>query len=58
MWPGVMARAFNLSTREAEAGGFLKKKSDVGWRDGSAVKITDCSSKCPEFKSQQPHGGS
>ena len=28
------------------------------WRDGSAVKSTDCSSKDPEFKSQQPHGGS
>jgi hypothetical protein len=30
----------------------------LGWRDGSAVKTTDCSSKGPEFKSQQPHGGS
>jgi hypothetical protein len=30
----------------------------VGWRDGSAGKSTDCSSKGPEFKSQQPHGGS
>jgi hypothetical protein len=28
------------------------------WRDGSAVKSTDCSSEGPEFKSQQPHGGS
>jgi hypothetical protein len=28
------------------------------WRDGSVVKITDCSSRGPEFKSQQPHGGS
>jgi hypothetical protein len=28
-----------------------------GWRDGSAVKSTDCSSRGPEFKSQQPHGG-
>jgi hypothetical protein len=27
-----------------------------GWRDGSAVKSTDCSSKGPEFKFQQPHG--
>jgi hypothetical protein len=31
---------------------------DGGWRDGSADKSTDCSSKGPEFKSQQPHGGS
>jgi hypothetical protein len=30
----------------------------LGWRDGSAVKSTDCSSRGPEFKSQQPHGGS
>jgi hypothetical protein len=29
-----------------------------GWRDGSVVKITDCSSEGPEFSSQQPHGGS
>ena len=34
------------------------KSFDLGWRDGSAVKSTDCSSKGPEFKSQQPHGGS
>jgi hypothetical protein len=29
-----------------------------GWRDGSAAKSTDCSSEGPEFKFQQPHGGS
>jgi hypothetical protein len=29
-----------------------------GWRDGSVGKSTDCSSKGPEFKSQQSHGGS
>jgi hypothetical protein len=29
-----------------------------GWRDGSAVMNTDCSSKGPEFNSQQPDGGS
>ena len=29
-----------------------------GWRDGSAVKSTDCSFEGPEFKSQQPYGGS
>ena len=32
-------------------------KTIKGWWDGSAVKSTDCSSKGPEFKSQQPHGG-
>jgi hypothetical protein len=35
-----------------------KKKKGGGWRDGSAVKTTDCSSEGPKFKSQQPHGGS
>ncbi|KAM7331541.1 hypothetical protein ACRRTK_008249 [Alexandromys fortis] len=28
------------------------------WRDGSEVKSIACSSKGPEFNSQQPHGGS
>jgi hypothetical protein len=28
------------------------------WRDGSEVKSTDCSSRGPEFNSQQPHDGS
>jgi hypothetical protein len=36
----------------------LKKKRGGAWRDGSVVKSTDCSSEGPEFKSQQPHGGS
>jgi hypothetical protein len=35
----------------------LFKKDILGWRDGSGVKSTDCSSKGLEFKSQQPHGG-
>jgi hypothetical protein len=30
----------------------------LAMRDGSVVKSTDYSSKGPEFKSQQPHGGS
>jgi hypothetical protein len=30
----------------------------LDWRDGSVVKSTDCSSRGPEFKSPQPHGGS
>jgi hypothetical protein len=30
----------------------------MGWRDDSAVKITDCSSRGLEFNSQHPHGGS
>ena len=36
----------------------LQKARRRGWRDGSAVKSTDYSSRVPEFKSQQPHGGS
>jgi hypothetical protein len=35
----------------------LKGSVVGGWRDGSAVKSTDCSYEGPEFKSQQPHGG-
>jgi hypothetical protein len=34
------------------------KPEEEGWRDGSAVENTDCSSRGPEFNSQQPHGGS
>ena len=31
---------------------------EMGWRDGSAVKSTDCSSRALEFNFQQLHGGS
>jgi len=34
----------------------LDETKDLGWRDGSAVKSTGCSSRGPEFKSQLPHG--
>jgi hypothetical protein len=34
------------------------EKPEQGWGDGSAGNNTDCSSEGPEFKSQQPHGGS
>jgi len=33
-------------------------RNKQGWRVGSVVKLTDCSSRGPEFNSQQPHGGS
>jgi hypothetical protein len=36
----------------------MSKCPVVGWRDGSMVKSTDYSSRCPEFNSQQPHGDS
>jgi hypothetical protein len=29
-----------------------------GWRDGLVIKSSECSSKSPEFNSQQQHGGS
>jgi hypothetical protein len=35
-----------------------KENGRHGWRDGSEVKSTNCSSEGPEFKSQKPHGGS
>ena len=35
----------------------LKESCGGGWRDGSGVKSTGCSSRGPEFKSQQPHSG-
>jgi hypothetical protein len=37
---------------------FFFQEKPRGWRDGSGVKRTDCSSEGPEFKSQQPNGGS
>ena len=36
----------------------VSSKKNWGSRDGSVVKRTDCSSRGPEFNSQQPHGGS
>jgi hypothetical protein len=36
----------------------FKNKETRGWRDGSAGKSTNCSSRAPEFNSQQPHVGS
>jgi len=38
--------------------GICLRSKQRGWRDGSVVKSTDCSSRGPEFNSQQPHGGS
>ena len=34
------------------------RRKRSGWRDGSALKSTDCSSRGPEFNSQHPHGSS
>jgi hypothetical protein len=35
-----------------------KRMCLLGWRDGSEVTSTDCSSRGSEFNSQEPHGGS
>jgi hypothetical protein len=55
----LVSRSFSRLTYslDEQAANFLKKIY-LGWRDGSAVKNTDCSSKGPEFKSQKSHGGS
>jgi hypothetical protein len=37
---------------------FFKSCVYRGWRDGSEVKSTGCSSRGPQFDSQQPYGGS
>jgi hypothetical protein len=37
---------------------YYMKTLKMDRRDGSAGKRADCSSEGPEFKSQQPHGGS
>jgi hypothetical protein len=53
-----LCRILSAGSRNQDVWGwcFLRKLED--WRDGSAVKKTDCSSRGPEFNSQQPHGGS
>ena len=58
---GLFASYFYVNLTQArvpEAEGASVQKMLPGWRDGSAVKSTDCSSKGSEVKSQQPHGGS
>ena len=49
--------AYRLRERQRLRGAAVKTAAQ-GWRDGSAVKSTDCSSRGPEFNSQKPHGGS
>jgi hypothetical protein len=48
------AKHFNVKVHNI----LLKWTVRGGCRDGSAAKSTDCSSRGPEFKSQQPHSGS
>jgi hypothetical protein len=55
--PGLQSE-FQDSQGYTEKPCLEKPKKKRGWRGGSEVKSTDCSSKGPEFNSQQPHGGS
>ena len=50
--------SFIASSRASGATQDPFSKTNMDWRDGSVVKSTDYSSRGPEFKSQQPHGGS
>jgi hypothetical protein len=47
-----------INKSQGLSAGFALRSLIRGWRDGSEGKSTDCSSRGPEFKSQQPHGGS
>jgi hypothetical protein len=45
-------------TKSCTALYMIKYAISVAWKDGSVVKNTDCSSRGPEFDSQQAHVGS
>jgi hypothetical protein len=49
---------FSMGHKETLAKNSETNSLPWSWRDGSAGKSTDCSSKGPEFKCQEPHGGS
>ena len=55
-WCGRVQPTVGGTTPGQEVLRRLKKAE--GRRDGSEVKSTGCSSRGPEFNSQQPHGGS
>jgi hypothetical protein len=54
----LVYRMNSRTAKAAQSNPVLKNKKTLGWRDGSAVKSTDYSSRDPQFNSQQPHGGS
>jgi hypothetical protein len=51
-------RSYNLGSSECDKVLEVIEIGTMGWRGGSVVKSTDCSSRGPEFNSQQPHGDS
>jgi hypothetical protein len=53
----LLSRLSGLQLKQDSVLCFLKQDL-TGWRGGSAVKSTDCSSQGPEFNSQHPHDGS
>jgi hypothetical protein len=55
-WGVLYAKVWNRTNSTLYNQGL--EEMDRGWWDGSAVRSADCSSKGPEFTSQQPHGGS
>jgi hypothetical protein len=55
VYQGVQLNIYSLGLERAQTGKCLPHENlDLGWRDGLAGKSTDCSSRGPEFKSQQP----
>jgi hypothetical protein len=60
--PSKLLKTSSIWKSEKNKSGILLisalESQSQGWRDGSAVKTTDYSSRGPEFNSQQPHGGS
>jgi hypothetical protein len=58
IWGSPWPELFLMDSEHVQSFAVIVKGDVTGWRDGSAYKDTDCSSEGPEFKSQQPHGGS
>jgi hypothetical protein len=48
----------SLNSKQPQCKMFAIRTYNNGWRDGPVVKSTGCSSRGPEFSSQQPHDGS
>jgi hypothetical protein len=55
---GEMAQQLRALTAPPEVLSSIPSNHMVAHNNGSVVKSTDCSSRGPEFNSQQPHGGS